>query len=141
VRGPDDDSSQHWTVGWSSLLGGGATRERSLNLARIADCPRDVLHSWQSVTPIYSRQNMPPETAQSGGRHRTRAVFTLFLAALCAVSMAAQAPKIDTSGIGPRVGQKVPDFAGTDQLGRKHTFASSLGAKGAMLVFFRSADW
>jgi peroxiredoxin len=55
--------------------------------------------------------------------------------------MAAQAPKIDTSGIGPRVGQKVPDFAGTDQLGRKHTLASSLGAKGAMLVFFRSADW
>jgi peroxiredoxin len=55
--------------------------------------------------------------------------------------MAAQALKIDTSTIGPRIGEKVPDFSGTDQLGRKHTLASSLGAKGAMLVFFRSADW
>jgi peroxiredoxin len=55
--------------------------------------------------------------------------------------MAAQGPKIDTSAIGPRVGQKVPDFGGTDQLGRRHTLATSLGAKGAMLVFFRSADW
>lgn len=93
------------------------------------------------MTLIYRRQNMPPETARSGGLHRARAVFPLFLAALCAISMAAQAPKIDTSGIGLRVGQRVPDFAGTDQLGRKHTLASLLGAKGAMLVFFRSADW
>jgi len=55
--------------------------------------------------------------------------------------MAAQAPTIDTSRIGPGVGQKIPDFSGGDQLGRKHTLASSLGPKGAMLVFFRSADW
>jgi hypothetical protein len=45
------------------------------------------------------------------------------------------------SAIGPRVGQRVPDFSGTDQYGRQHTLASSLGAKGAMVVFFRSADW
>ena len=102
--------------------------------ARIADCPRGVLHSSQSVTLIRRRQNTPPETAGSGGLQGARAVFTLFLAPLCAVSMAAQAPKIDTSRIGPRVGQKVPDFAGTDQLGRKQTLASSLGAKGAMLT-------
>lgn len=57
------------------------------------------------------------------------------------VVVAGQAPKIDTSRIGPRIGQRVPDFSGTDQFGRKRTLASSLGAKGAMLVFFRSADW
>lgn len=90
------------------------------------------------MTPICRGQRTSAEIAQL---HQARAVFTLLLAVLCTVSMAAQAPKIDTSGIGPRVGQKVPDFAGTDQLGRKHTLASSLGAKGAMLVFFRSADW
>jgi hypothetical protein len=28
-----------------------------------------------------------------------------------------------------------------DQHGQQHTLASSMGAKGAMLVFFRSADW
>jgi hypothetical protein len=55
--------------------------------------------------------------------------------------MSAQAPKIDTSLIGPSIGQRVPDFSGTDQFGRTETLASSLGANGVMLVFFRSADW
>ena len=63
------------------------------------------------------------------------------LATLCIASMAPQAPKIDTSSIGPKVGQRVPDFSGTDQFSRTETLQSSLGAKGAMLVFFRSADW
>jgi hypothetical protein len=90
---------------------------------------------------ICRHQTTPAETTPSGGRQQAAVVFTLFLAALCTLSMAAQAPQIDVSGIGPRVGQKVPDFMATDQLGRKHTLASALGAKGAMLVFFRSADW
>lgn len=90
---------------------------------------------------ICRHHTTPAETTRSGGRQQAGVVFTLCLAALCTLSMAAQAPKIDTSGIGLGVGQKVPDFMGTDQLGRKHTLASALGAKGAMLVFFRSADW
>jgi hypothetical protein len=49
--------------------------------------------------------------------------------------------KVDTSAIGPTLGQRVPAFSGTDQFGRQHTLASTMGAKGAMLVFFRSADW
>ena len=65
----------------------------------------------------------------------------MVLAILCIASMAAQAPKVDTSSIGPAVGQRVPDFSGTDQFGRTHTLQSSLGANGTMLVFFRSADW
>jgi hypothetical protein len=70
-----------------------------------------------------------------------RRASTLVLAALlCAGSLAAQGP-VDFSAIGPRVGQRVPGFSGTDQLGRTHTLESLLGAKGAMLVFFRSADW
>ena len=64
-----------------------------------------------------------------------------FLALVCAASVSGQAPLIDTSRIGPRVGARVPDFSGTDQFGRRQTLASSLGPKGAMLVFFRSADW
>jgi hypothetical protein len=39
------------------------------------------------------------------------------------------------------VGTVVPAFSGVDQFGKTHTLESSLGAKGAMLVFFRSADW
>jgi hypothetical protein len=35
----------------------------------------------------------------------------------------------------------VPPLSGTDQFGKPHTLASAMGPKGAMLVFFRSADW
>jgi hypothetical protein len=64
--------------------------------------------------------------------------------ALAAVGALAQAPPpaaLDLSAIGPKVGDRVPDFTGVDQFGRTHALASSLGEKGAMLVFFRSADW
>src|SRR5688572_4721396 len=49
--------------------------------------------------------------------------------------------QVDVSAIGPRVGAVVPDFQGVDQFGARHTLQSTLGPKGAMLVFFRSADW
>jgi hypothetical protein len=42
---------------------------------------------------------------------------------------------------GPEVGQQVPAFSATDQEGRTQTLKSIMGPKGAMLVFFRSADW
>ena len=42
---------------------------------------------------------------------------------------------------GPDAGQRVPDFSARDQEGRNQTLKSVMGPKGAMLVFFRSADW
>ena len=42
---------------------------------------------------------------------------------------------------GPDVGQQVPAFSAQDQEGRNETLKSIMGPKGAMLVFFRSADW
>jgi hypothetical protein len=42
---------------------------------------------------------------------------------------------------GPAEGQQVPTFSAKDQEGRSQTLASIMGPKGAMLVFFRSADW
>jgi hypothetical protein len=42
---------------------------------------------------------------------------------------------------GPELGQQVPGFAAEDQNGRTETLKSIMGPKGAMLVFFRSADW
>jgi len=35
----------------------------------------------------------------------------------------------------------VPDFTLADQHGRKRTLQSVMGPKGAMIVFYRSADW
>ena len=42
---------------------------------------------------------------------------------------------------GPAVGSSVPDVAAEDQVGRTQTLKSIMGPKGAMLVFYRSADW
>jgi cytochrome oxidase Cu insertion factor (SCO1/SenC/PrrC family) len=74
--------------------------------------------------------------------------FAGFAGILCIVALAAipraQAPALTQArldALGPQVGQRVPDFTLPDAQGRSHTLASILGPNGAMLVFFRSADW
>ena len=47
----------------------------------------------------------------------------------------------ELSALGPQVGQRVPEFRLPDQNGKMQTVKSTLRANGAMLVFFRSADW
>jgi len=49
--------------------------------------------------------------------------------------------KIDVSKMGPQVGQVVPGFRLSDQNGKVWTRASIMGPKGALLLFYRSADW
>jgi hypothetical protein len=68
---------------------------------------------------------------------------TAALVALAGViTLAAQpASPIDTTRLGPQVGATVPPLDGIDQFGRRQSLNSIYGPKGAMLVFFRSADW
>ena len=47
----------------------------------------------------------------------------------------------DPRTVGPQVGSKVPAFTLPDQTGQSRTLASLMGPKGAIIVFFRSADW
>jgi hypothetical protein len=49
--------------------------------------------------------------------------------------------RIDVSKMGPQVGERVPDFSLVDQTGKTRDLQSIMGARGAMLVFVRSADW
>jgi hypothetical protein len=63
------------------------------------------------------------------------AVFVLITSGV----LAAQGP--DPARVGPRIGERVADFTLPDQQGVARPFRSMLGAKGAVLVFFRSADW
>jgi hypothetical protein len=42
---------------------------------------------------------------------------------------------------GPKVGSPMPPFEARDQNGNNQTLQSLLGPKGAVLVFYRSADW
>ena len=54
---------------------------------------------------------------------------------------AAPRQPVDVAKLGPQVGDRVPDFTLTDQNGKSWTLPSLVGPSGAMLVFFRSADW
>ena len=65
------------------------------------------------------------------------------LAFLVLLPQSPQQPRLatDVSKLGPQVGEQVPDFTLKDQTGKTWTRQSIMGPKGAMLVFFRSADW
>ena len=72
-----------------------------------------------------------------------RSCAVLLAAVLSIATLAGQsaATRIDVSKLGPQVGERIPDFSLKDQSGKAWTRQSILGSKGAMLVFFRSADW
>ncbi len=42
---------------------------------------------------------------------------------------------------GPEIGSKIPEFLLPDQNGKNHDFNSISGPKGALILFYRSADW
>jgi hypothetical protein len=79
---------------------------------------------------------------------RARAAF-VWISLLCAVVISATAgapgvdgaQTVDPQTLGPRVGEHVPDFSLPDQHGATRSLRSTFGPKGAVLVFFRSADW
>ena len=50
-------------------------------------------------------------------------------------------PLLPARDYGPAAGSLMPDFSLQDQDGRTHSLKSLLGPKGAVVLFFRSADW
>ena len=78
---------------------------------------------------------------------RTRTALVLGLA-LLAISVGEarelQSPAVATVNVervGPQVGTSLPDFTLRDQRGEPRSLKSLVGPKGALIVFFRSADW
>ena len=69
------------------------------------------------------------------------ALWSLMVVAVGALAQTPPPQPIDLSKLGPQIGERVPDFSLKDQSGETRTVSSILGPKGAMLVFFRSADW
>lgn len=49
--------------------------------------------------------------------------------------------RVDVDALGPKVGDRLLDFALRDQHGDLRPLKSLIGPKGAIVVFFRSADW
>lgn len=82
-------------------------------------------------------------------KHRTGYVvfsptFCLLLAFLAVGStprptLAVQA--VSSIKTGPAVGDRIPPFRAIDQNGKTQDFKSIRGPKGALILFFRSADW
>jgi hypothetical protein len=70
----------------------------------------------------------------------TRSCLVAIAAALPLVAVLA-AQTVDVDSLGPKAGERVPDFSLPDQHGNSRTLRSTFGPKGAVLVFFRSADW
>ncbi len=66
----------------------------------------------------------------------TSRTFYFLLAGAALANLAGAAPKS-----GPAVGARVPAFEAEDQTGKRQTLQSVIGPKGALLVFYRSADW
>jgi hypothetical protein len=52
-----------------------------------------------------------------------------------------QVASVNVEALGPKVGERLPPFTLNDQTGKPRTLESIVGPKGAMIVFFRSADW
>jgi len=42
---------------------------------------------------------------------------------------------------GPAIGTRLPSFELPDQAGKLHSLKSLLGPEGAVILFYRSADW
>jgi cytochrome oxidase Cu insertion factor (SCO1/SenC/PrrC family) len=86
--------------------------------------------------------NPSPHPHRAGWLAAAIVVGMLPIATLAASRQAStDTPLPDIQKLGPQIGTRVPSFTLQDQHGQSRTLESLLGAKGAMLVFFRSADW
>ena len=72
--------------------------------------------------------------------HSNLIVATVLCGVFLSAHVSGRTP-VDLSKLGPQIGQRVPDFNLKDQNGKPWTLDSVMGPNGAMLVFYRSADW
>jgi hypothetical protein len=67
------------------------------------------------------------------------ATFLLWAGVVSLAAAQEEAP--DPTRLGPQVAERVPDFTLPDPTGKTWTLSSIMGPNGAMLVFYRSANW
>jgi hypothetical protein len=68
-------------------------------------------------------------------------VLRILCVAVLAMGQPTAPTRAELDAMGPQVGERVPDFSLVDQAGARRTLQSILGPNGALLVFFRSAEW
>lgn len=67
------------------------------------------------------------------------ALFCLAMPALAQNASRNRVPANLTTG--PEVGERIPMFEAVDQHGARRSFEDIKGPAGAMILFYRSADW
>src|SRR5262249_62127275 len=91
---------------------------------------------------VASGREGPMIVPGSGGKLLQCVCVAILAAGTMSAQTSTPAPEaVDVQKLGPQVGAKVPDFKLNDQQGQPRTLRSVMGPKGALLVFFRSADW
>ena len=90
------------------------------------------------VVKSYPRPDVASVPARDRPSEFAAASLGLLLALTFLIPGAVAQPAIKT---GPETGTVVPSFQAPDQNGRMRKLKSIMGPKGALLVFFRSADW
>ena len=68
-------------------------------------------------------------------------VLSLSAVAMAQLSFDPPDPLDGNPQTGLELGEKIPAFRAVDQNGRSWSFDTLKGPKGALLLFFRSADW
>ena len=67
------------------------------------------------------------------------ALFCLAVPALAQNASRSRIPANLTTG--PEVGERIPQIEAVDQHGQRRNFDDIAGPAGAMILFYRSADW
>jgi len=78
---------------------------------------------------------------RNGRTHVGRGLFVAAMTLAVGCRMSESRATIDIDELGPQVGERVADFTLPDQNGRLVSLESILGPNGALLMFYRSADW
>jgi len=77
----------------------------------------------------------------NGWTHLGRGLLAAATMFAAGCQMSESRATIDIDELGPQVGERVPDFTLPDQHGSLVSLESILRPNGAILMFYRSADW
>jgi hypothetical protein len=129
-------SSANIPGSWSgTIVSSACNADEAFNESR--ECMRDVPGAKLSLyndtnRVIYALEPQKSVSAHLGDSVKVRGVID---------GDTIQLNSIELMSIGLEVGQKAPAFSIADQFGHVQTLDTLKGAKGTVLLFFRSADW
>jgi hypothetical protein len=129
-------SSARMSGAWSGILVSSACNADEA-FAEVADCTKTIPGAKVALLDdtnrvMYGLEPQEKITEHLGDTVTVRGTFQ---------GETIQISSVEPMSIGLAVGQKAPLISARDQFGRTQTLATLRGARGTVLLFFRSADW